>query len=73
MQQAPNPEANISAGCSRQVEVCLDDVYPTHVYNGDVFIDHAHWLSKNEKAARTEFLALNTWSPSLLKHPGEVR
>ena len=32
LQEKPNPEANISAGCSRRVQVCLDDVCPTHVY-----------------------------------------
>ena len=32
LQETPNPEANISADCSRRVEVCLDDVCPTHVY-----------------------------------------
>ena len=32
LQETPNPEANISTGCSRRVEVCLDDVCPTHVY-----------------------------------------
>ena len=47
--------------------------YPTHVYNSDVFIDHAHWRSKNEKAARTELLALNAWSASLLRRRSEVR
>ena len=34
LQETPNTEANISASCSRQVEVYLDDVCPTygHVY-----------------------------------------
>ena len=42
MQETPNPEANVSAECSRRVGVRLDDVHPTHVYNSDVIIDHAH-------------------------------
>ena len=37
LQETPNPEANISAGCSRWVEVCLDDVCPTHVYTTVIF------------------------------------
>ena len=60
MQEMPTLEANNSADCSRRVKVHLDDVVPTHVYNSDVFIDCAHWQSKNEKAARTELLAFKT-------------
>ena len=32
LQETPNTEANIPGGCSRRVEVCLDDVSPTHIY-----------------------------------------
>jgi hypothetical protein len=63
-------EGNISASCSKRVEVCLDDVA---LYNNDPFIDHTHWQSENEKVAKTELLALNAWIPSLLKYPSEVR
>ena len=51
----------------------LMTLHPTHVYDNDVFIDHTHWRSKKEKVARTALLALNARSPSLLKHPDEVR
>ena len=64
MQEAPNPEAN---SCSRRVEVRLDDVYPMHVYNSDVFIDHAHWLSKNKKAARNRVLSIECVEPFTFK------
>ena len=68
LQEAPNPEANITAGCSRRLKVHLDDVVTICIilYNSDVFIDHAHWRSKNEKVMKTELLAFNTWSSSLL-------
>ena len=47
-------------------ESALMTFHPTHVYKNDVFIDHTHWRSENEKAARTASLVLNMWSPSLL-------
>ena len=51
----------------------LMTLHQTHVYNSNVFIDHTHWRSKNEKVAKIELLALNVWSPSLLKRPSKVR
>ena len=48
-------------------------LHPTHVCDNDVFIDHTHWRSENEKVARMMLLMLNVRSPSLLKHPSEVR
>ena len=37
----PSSEANISADCSRWVEVRLDDAVK-------VFVDHAHWQYRSE-------------------------
>ena len=51
----------------------LMTLHPMHMYDNDIFIDHTHWRYKNENVARTALLALNARSPSLLKHPGEVR
>jgi hypothetical protein len=74
LQDTPNPEANISAGSKKKgSRSALMTLHQIHVYNGDVFIDHAQWRYKNEKVARIELLALNAWSPLLLKRPSEVR
>ena len=61
MQLMPNPEANVPVA-SDVMECALMTLQWMHVRK-HVFIDHTHWRSENEMAARRVLLVLSARSP----------